>query len=130
MFRWKNNINNAILFSFCLILTNFTVKNFSNLNIFGLMVDGKKYVPFHDQPNLHFQHKFRPLPFDKLFVQSTQSFSGQRRKDQKRSSKSPKLFRRRFLSSDTKHLMRKVSVASNSEIHDNYVSQQFKWSNR
>lgn len=130
MLRWKNNIKTTILFSFCLILANFNVKNYSNLNVNSLIVDGKEYVPIHHPPNRRFQNKFHPLPFDKIFIQSTQSFSGQRRKDQKRLSKSPKLFRKRFLSSDTKHLMRKVSVASNSEIHDDYVSQQFKWSNR
>ena len=37
---------------------------------------------------------------------------------------------KRFLSSETKQSMRDISVASNSIIHDNYISQQFKWSNR
>ena len=39
-------------------------------------------------------------------------------------------FSKRFLSSETKESMGGISVASNSYIHDNYISQQYKWSNR
>ena len=129
MFRWKSNINTKLLFSFCLIFTNFNGKKYSNLNNNSLVVHGRDYVPFQAQPNRRFQNKFHPLPFDKLFIKSTQSSLDRRKDNQKTKIKPPKLGKR-FLSSDTKHLMRKVSVASNSEIHDNYVSQQFKWSNR
>ena len=46
------------------------------------------------------------------------------------SSPAPSTLEKRFLSTETKQSMGDVSVASNSFIHDNYVSQQFKWSNR
>lgn len=45
-------------------------------------------------------------------------------------SNGPQPFSKRFLSSETKESMGGVSVASNSFVHDNYISQQFKWSNR
>ena len=37
---------------------------------------------------------------------------------------------KRFLSSETKESIGDISLASNSIIHDKYISQQFKWSNR
>ena len=43
--------------------------------------------------------------------------------------RSTKQIGKRFLSSESKQSMRDVSLASNSNIHDNYISQQFKWSN-
>ena len=121
MFRRKIIIHN-LLSSIVLILLSFDLRNYRNINQTTLIiVHGMEYDSFKQLSNRGYQNNFKLLPSDKLFIKSQPT--GKLKQERTKIGK-------RFLSSDTKYLMRKVSVAANSQIHDNYVSQQFKWSNR
>lgn len=121
MFRRKIIIHN-LLSSIFLILLSFDLRNYRNINQTTLIiVHGMEYDSFKQLSNRGYQNNFKLLPSDKLFIKSQPT--GKLKQERTKIGK-------RFLSSDTKYLMRKVSVAANSQIHDNYVSQQFKWSNR
>ena len=121
MFRRKI-INHKLLPSIVFILLSFDLRDYRNINQSSLIiVHGIEYDSFKQLPNRGYQNNFKLLPSDKLFIKS-QPTGYLKQKGTK--------IGKRFLSSDTKYLMRKVSVAANSQIHDNYVSQQFKWSNR
>ena len=111
-------INDRLFLSFFLILSNFTIQEHQNVEQRNMIVLGNELKRVS---NPGFQNNFRLLPSNKLFVKSQPSRMRLERTQN---------FGKRFLSSDTKYLIRDVSVASNSKIHDNYVSQQFKWSNR
>ena len=119
MFNMK--INDRLFLSIFLILSNFTLQEYQNVNQRNMIVIGKELDDFNSFSNPGYQNDFRLLPSNKLFVKSQPS---------RMRSERTQHFGKRFLSSDTKYLIRDVSVASNSKIHDNYVSQQFKWSNR
>ena len=114
-------INDRLFLSFFLILSNFTIQEHQNVEQRNMIVLGKELDHLKRVSNPGFQNNFRLLPSNKLFVKSQPSGMRLERTQH---------FGKRFLSSDTKYLIRDVSVASNSKIHDNYVSQQFKWSNR
>ena len=119
MFSMK--INDRLFLSFFLILSNFTLQEYQNVEQRNMIVLGKELKLFTKFSNPGYQNNFQLLPSNKLFVKSQPSQMKLERTQH---------FGKRFLSSDTKYLIRDVSVASNSKIHDNYVSQQFKWSNR
>ena len=102
-------------------LSNFTIQEYQNVEQRNMIVLGKELDHIKRVSNPGYRNNFRLLPSNKLFVKSQPS--------QMRLERTQHLGKR-FLSSDTKYLIRDVSVASNSKIHDNYVSQQFEWSNR
>ena len=118
---WWNEINYKLLLLLFVILSNFDVRDYQNIDKKNMMVNGKKHFDFEKILNRDYQNNFQLLPSNRLFMKSQPSQMSKERTQH---------VNKRFLSSDTKYLMRKVSVASNSEIHDNYVSQQLKWSNR
>ena len=109
---------------FCHFFSFFQILQFKNIKMAeqrNMIVLGKELDHLKRVSNPGYQNNVRLLPSNKLFVKSQPSRMRLERTQQ---------FGKRFLSSDTKYLIRDVSVASNSKIHDNYVSQQFKWSNR
>ena len=119
MFNMK--INDRLFLSIFLILSNFTLQEYQNVERRNMIVFGIELEHLKRFSNPGYRNNFRLLPSDKLFVKSQPSRMKLERTQH---------FGKRFLSSDTKYLIRDVSVAANSKIHDNYVSQQFKWSNR
>ena len=113
-----------LILTFVFILTNFNLNKYQN----NLIVYGHEVVK--PRKAFHHQRKFtnlRPLHHRNL-PPKAKSFVNIWENNPRIRQQNP--LEKRFLSSETKKSMKGVSVASNSVIHDNYISQQFKWSNR